>query len=128
MVSCAICDAGVAEWVHQLDAMKSHFTEYGKGHVWASQVAFCDRCEQLYRAGDDEGLVRLQVGDWDGSTEASDETIGKPLAVFQDAELGVIRLNDLLPPGAPDLRSAGFTPVEMLTGEHEIARVPRARA
>jgi len=47
VVSCAISDAGVAEWVHQLDVMKSHFTEYGKGHVWASQVAFCDRCEQL---------------------------------------------------------------------------------
>jgi hypothetical protein len=122
-VPCAFCDADTAEWVHQLDPAKAQFTEYGKGHVWASNVAFCERCEQLYRAGEDEELVHLQVGDWDGSAEAIDETIRKPLAVFREADQGPVRLDDLLPPGAAELRAAGFMPVEMLTGEFEIAGV-----
>src|SRR5439155_23710781 len=30
---------------------EAHFRIYGKGHVWALEVALCGRCEQLYQAG-----------------------------------------------------------------------------
>lgn len=122
-MSCTICHDPQAEWVHVLDWEKSHFTLYGKGHVWANTQRFCDRCEALYRSGDDETLVLLQARTQGVRDEAVDEEIRKPLAVLRAAHQRTVPFNDLLPPGAGKWRSAGYTPIDELTGTVEIARV-----
>lgn len=124
MPSCYFCEAFDAEWVHQLDWARSTFRLYGKGHTFGGSVDFCDRCEELYRAGDDEALVAIErrTRELDDAAAVAEE-IRKPLAVLRGADLGAVRLDSLLPPGAADLRAAGFTPIGFLTGAEDIAQV-----
>lgn len=59
---CELCQSLEVEWVHELDPARSSFRQYGKGHIWASRVYVCDRCDRLFRDRDVEALVSLQVG------------------------------------------------------------------
>lgn len=120
-MGCVICENDEAEWIHGLDASKVTFRLHGKAYIWADRVRFCDRCQWLYAAGDDETLVRLKA-ECDGIPDHRvDEEIRRPFGVLRSADLGVSTMNESLPPGAAELRAAGFTPLEELTGAVRIA-------
>lgn len=121
MPSCYICAAREAEWVHRLDPQKQSFRQYGKGYTFGGRVDFCDRCEDLYNRGADEALIELAARARELVDPAAvDEEIRNPLAVLRAADLGAVRLDDLLPPGVAELRAAGFTPIEFLTGSVDV--------
>jgi hypothetical protein len=109
--------------MHTLDPDKSHFRMYGKGHVFASEIALGESCEQLYRAGDDEALVAADVHSSGLSPDQIHEEIRKPLQVFRAADTAVQSMADWRPPGAHELIGQGFIPLEDLTGDEEIVHV-----
>jgi hypothetical protein len=119
---CELCRALDVEWVHELDPAKSSFRQYGKGQVWASRIHVCDRCDQLYRDGEFEALVSLQVGDGRLADDVIDETIRKPFAVYRAAHQRVLAYDDVLPAGVRALREEGFVPVAELTGNQNVAQ------
>jgi hypothetical protein len=122
MRTCDFCDLEPAAWMHTLDPDRSHFRVYGKGHIWANEIALGESCERLYRDGDDEALVEASWQAVGLSVADIDEQIRKPLAVFRAADKGVQAMADWRPPGAHELIQEGFVPIEELTGDFEIAR------
>jgi hypothetical protein len=102
--------------VHPLDGAKTTFTIYGKGHVFAGNIPVCEPCEDLYGTGEDDVLVARRVEFREVSAQDVDEFVRRPLAVLRAADIRTIRVDDLLPPGAAELRAQGFTPVEFLAG------------
>lgn len=113
---CYFCGSP-AEWVHQLDEDKNSFTMYEKGTTFGTEIPVCEQCEGFYREGQDEVLIERLVQFQQTAAEDVDETARKPLRVLRAADLGaVVAVDDLLPPGAAELRAQGFTPVEELTG------------
>lgn len=91
--SCAFCDNDAVRWVHALDPKLVQYRVYGKGHTLPTFWTLCDRCEQLYRAGDADAVVTVMMtaNQWSSRTRGSDdidEHVRKPLAVFTRADLG----------------------------------------
>lgn len=124
---CAFC-ARPAERVLLLDPARTSFRAYGKEQVFASRIEICTECEQLYRDGRDDALVsrQSQIQRADAvDIDAADveEIIRKPLAVLRAAHIGTVAADDLLPPGAAELRREGFTPMKYLTGVARIGEV-----
>ena len=94
---CAFCNSTDVPWLHPLDRDLVTFTMFGKGHTLPHFWTLCDRCEQLYRAGDDEAILRLAVeeGGWPGGTLIDfDEEVRQPFEVFRRADLGARPLSD----------------------------------
>ncbi|HZC51416.1 MAG TPA: hypothetical protein VE441_02820 [Mycobacterium sp.] len=91
---------------------------FGKGHTWADRADLCARCEQLFRAGDDEALVALLERSWPADV---DESHRKAIAAFRRADLGPTLIAEWWPPGVARLVAEGFTPLEDLTGDLWIA-------
>lgn len=120
MRTCDFCASEPAAWMHSLDPSKSQFRVYGKGHVWANEIALGDACELLYRAGDDDALVVARTRDGSLSAADIDEEMRKPLAVFRVADTGAKSMAEWRPPGAARLIAKGFTPPDELTGADEI--------
>lgn len=118
---CELCQIFEVEWVHELDPAKSNFGKYGKGHVWASRIYVCERCDHLYRDGEFEALVSLQVGHEQLESDVIDETIRKPFVVYRAAHRSTVAYHDVLPPGVRALRNEGFVPVAELTGDETVA-------
>lgn len=85
---CAFCAAEDVTWVHPLDSAKVAYRAWGNGYTLPSFWALCERCEQLYQDGDDEGIVAVQVAADATRGEDIGEDIRKPLAVFRRADLG----------------------------------------
>jgi hypothetical protein len=121
MRECAFCDAPAA-WLHTLDPERSQFRIYGKGHTWADEIAVCETCEQLYRDGDDDGLVAVENRERALARDDADEQLRRPLAVFRAADTGAIPMAQWLPPGTAELTAAGFVPLDELTGNDEMIR------
>lgn len=119
---CAFCGVETAAWVHRLDWAKAQYRVYGKGHTWAGNVEVCDRCERLYRAGDDQTLVTVWQRTWEHSADDVRESIVNALIAFRDADLGVVSMSDWLPPGASEAATEGFVPLEDLLGEDWVGR------
>ena len=115
---CAFCDERRAVWIHHLDPNKAQYLIFGKGHTWADRADLCARCEQLYRAGDDEALVALRHRTWPADV---DDSHRKAVAAFRRADLGPTPIAQWWPPGVAQLVAEGFTPLEDLTGNLEIA-------
>lgn len=115
---CAFCGEQHAAWVHDLDAQRAGYSIFGKGHTWSDRAEVCDRCEQLYRAGDDAGLIALQAQAWPPDV---DDSHRKAVAAFRRADLGAVPIADWWPPGVTELVADGFTPLEDLTGNLDIA-------
>jgi len=89
--SCPFCGSTKVTWLHPLDRALVTFTVFGKGHTLPHFWTLCDRCEQLYRAGDDEAILRLAVaeGSWAERTLIDvDEQVRRPFEVFRRADLG----------------------------------------
>jgi hypothetical protein len=120
--SCAICESHGGSWMHSLDWDASHFRVYGKGHVWASDIAMCDRCEQLCLAGDDEALVALRPRTWETTETDVDEHLRNAVTALRRADLGSVPMSDWLPLGASEHIAEGFVPIEELTGAEYVAR------
>jgi hypothetical protein len=59
--SCAFCDNDAVRWVHALDPKLVQYRVYGKGHTLPTFWTLCDRCEQLYRAGDADAVVTVMM-------------------------------------------------------------------
>lgn len=115
--SCAWCAAQPGVWVHRLDTDLSRHQVYGKGHVWAQEIALCGRCEEHLAAGDDEALVARHDRTWQRTAQDVDEGIRAPLAALRRADLGdPVHRSRWLPTGAVDLIAQGFAPAEELTG------------
>lgn len=107
--------------MHRLDMERAGFRIGGKGHTWADLVPVCGRCERLYLAGDDDGLNDLRDGNWPDGDAAAHEYLSRSLDAFRHADLGAIPLAEWWPPGVAELVADGFTPLEDLTGDLEIA-------
>lgn len=61
---CTFCESSDTVWQHDLNSSLCSFrTMFGKGTVWADSHKLCDRCEQLYNAGEYAELARLQTTD-----------------------------------------------------------------
>jgi hypothetical protein len=77
--------------VHPLHADLVGYRKYGKGHTLPNFWCICQRCEDLYGAGDDEDLVDIMKASrgwyWD-SDDDIEECLRKPLAVFRRADKG----------------------------------------
>jgi hypothetical protein len=114
---CALCGVGTAAWMHRLDWDKARFRVYGKGHTWAHEVAVCERCERLYRAGDDDGLLAVHERSWQKSAEGVEEGIRNSLLAFRRADVGAVSMAEWLPPGVADAVRDGFVPIDDLLGE-----------
>jgi len=88
---CAICGTADGTWVHPLDPDQVGYREYDKGHTLPGFWALCQRCEQLYRAGEDTDLVEIMKSSpdwlWDSPRDI-EECLRKPLAVFRRADKG----------------------------------------
>lgn len=122
--SCGICGRDAGAWLHRLDGDRARFDVYGKPHVWASEVALCDRCERLYRDGDDEALAAVHhERTADMPAEDVAQLIRTPLAALRAADTGAIEVARWLPPGAAGLAAEGFVPVEYLSGGIDVPRV-----
>lgn len=113
---CALCGAGNAAWMHGLNAAEASFRVFGREWTWASELGTCERCEQMYRAGDDEGLAAVHPRHWDGDPGGAEEAVRNALGAFRRADLGAVPMADWLPPGVVEAASEGFLPVENLTG------------
>jgi hypothetical protein len=78
-------------WVHPLDSRLVEYRAYDKPHTLPSFWCLCERCEDLYQAGDDDAAVEVtkaqMKGFWDTERDV-DETIRKPIAVFRRADRG----------------------------------------
>jgi hypothetical protein len=107
--NCTFCQSPDTVWQHDLNASLSSFrTMYGKGTIWGNSHKLCDRCEQLYNAGEYAALARLQTGDPPShEDELADHLIA--LAAFCRADRGPRELE--LPSFPP-----GFEPWEEYTG------------
>lgn len=107
--SCTFCQSSDTVWQHDLNASLSTFrTMFGKGTVWGNSHKLCDRCEQLYNAGEYAALARLQTAKPPSyNDELADHLIG--LAAFCRADRG---LRELERPDFPP----GFEPWEEYTG------------
>lgn len=121
--SCGVCGRDASTWLHHLDPDKAGFTVHGKTHVWAQQVGLCERCEQMYRAGDDAGLVAVHERTWETTAEDVEQGIRRALVVLRAADLGAVEVARWLPPGAAELAADGFVPVEYLSGAIEVELV-----
>ena len=121
--TCGVCGRDAGAWMHRLDTGRAGFEVYGKPHVWADPVGLCERCERLYRAGDDEGLVAVHERTWEKTAEDVEQGIRKPLAVLRAADLGAVEVSRWLPPGSAELAAEGFVPVEYLSGAIEVEQV-----
>jgi hypothetical protein len=89
--SCAFCHSTEVTWLHPLDRELVIFRMFGRRHTLPHFWTLCERCEQLYRAGDDEAILRLAVeeGGWPGTTLIDfDEQVRQPFDVFRRADLG----------------------------------------
>lgn len=121
---CDLCEERPAVWTHTLDLRRATFRTYGREHVWASRVALCERCEGLYAAGDDEGVVAAHARTRERTDEDGHEAVRVPLAAFRRADTGApVHRADLLPPGAAELIAQGYAPVGELTGSQIVAQV-----
>lgn len=81
---------------------------FGKGKVWADSHKLCDRCEQLYNAGEYADIAWLQTANPPSyDDELADHLIG--LAAFCRADRGARELKQ------PDF-PPGFEPWEEYTG------------
>jgi hypothetical protein len=89
--SCAICRTADGAWIHPLDPGLVRYREYDKGHTLPGFWALCQRCEELYLAGQDDDLVEIMKSApgwlWDSPRDI-DECLRKPLAVFRRADTG----------------------------------------
>jgi hypothetical protein len=82
--SCVFCGGPRVAWVHPLNSGLVQYQAYGKGHTLPTFWTLCERCESVYRAGDDEVAVELMKVHMEGFWETDDdveETIRKPIAV-----------------------------------------------
>lgn len=114
---CAWCAASPGVWVHRLDPDRSRHRVYGKEHIWAQELALCERCEELFLAGADEALVAAHERTWQRTAQDVDEGVRAPLAALRRADLGdPVHRSRWLPPGAAELIAQGFAPAEELTG------------
>ena len=118
--SCAFCGSHGVVWLHPLAEDLVGYREYGKGHTLPSFWALCERCEGVYRSGDDDAAVEVMrssarsgVGDDDVA-----ECIRKPLAVLRRADLGP-RQFDPEPSAVDEARRRGLVPLRELTGVAE---------
>lgn len=106
---CVFCQSPDTVWQHDLDMSLTSFRMmFGKGTIWADSQTLCDRCEQLYNAGEYAALARSQTADpplYDD--ELADHLIG--LAGFCRADRGVRQLEQTNHP-------PGFEPWEEHTG------------
>jgi hypothetical protein len=92
---CAFCGSSDVKWIHPLAADRVRYREYGKGHTLPTFWTLCDRCEDLYAAGDDQAAIEVMrtspLWNW-ASDEDLDERVRQPLAVFRRADKGARRL------------------------------------
>lgn len=120
---CSFCQINTTEWMHRLDWDRASFRVYGKGHIWAPEVGLCGRCERLYQARDDDGLVAVYHREWQKTDEDVQEGIRNPLAAFRLADLGGASMAQWLPPGVVEATRAGFTPLSDLAGDDLVVTV-----
>lgn len=111
---CVFCVEGAARWVHWLDVEN---VEYAPRDI----APACVRCERLYQAGDDDALVAVRERAWEQVQPGVDYNLRIRLAACRRADLGAIPLTEWWPPGVAELVARGFTPLEDLTGDFEIA-------
>lgn len=111
---CVFCVEGAARWVHRLDVEN---VEYAPRDI----APACVRCERLYQAGDDDALVAVWERAWEQVQPGVDYNLRIRLAAYRRADLGAIPLTEWWPPGVAELVARGFTPLEDLTGDFEIA-------
>jgi len=91
---CAFCDSSPVRWIQALDPALVQYRVYGKGHTLPTFWTLCDRCEQLYQAGDEETVVSVMLANstqWSFRIKRAEdvyEHVRQPLAVFGRADLG----------------------------------------
>ena len=102
--SCAFCGSTQVRWLHPLDMALVEYREFGKGHTLPQFWTLCDRCEVLYRSGDEDAMVDVLLASdtWAGTTLIdADEQLRRPLVVFRRADLGARPLSSRPPrPGS----------------------------
>jgi hypothetical protein len=91
--TCAFCSSGAVRWVHALDPNLVRYRVYGKGHTLPTFWTLCDRCEQLYIAGDSASAVAVMMSTDEWACRITgdddiDECVRQPLDVFARADLG----------------------------------------
>lgn len=89
--SCAFCATQDVAWVHPLARDLVAYCVYGKGHTLPTFWVLCDRCEQMYAAGDVDAAVQVMRSS-DGWSWVADEEVAEcirqPLEVFRRSDLG----------------------------------------
>ena len=121
-VACGLCHVYEAKWVHALDPRRAEFRVHGKGHVWGSPLAVCDRCDQLLRSDDINGLVNVDPRSAELTGTELEEQVRNGVHALLVADLGGHDIDQDRPPGYRELVEQGFTPLETITGALDIAR------
>jgi hypothetical protein len=121
LVSCAVCHAETAAWVHHLDPELSRFRVFTKGHVWGSPALVGEQCEVLLRRGDLEALVARHPRRWELTPEGVDESIRNGLVALLRGDLGSVPMREWVPGGVVEAASDGFVPLVDLTGDLAMA-------
>jgi hypothetical protein len=107
--SCAFCGTRNVVWVHPLARDRLTFREFGEEHTLPTFWSLCDRCEEIYAAGDDDAAVEvMRSSSWSWVDEEDvGESIRQPLAVFRRADLGARRFEGPEPPRSAVTGSEG---------------------
>lgn len=115
---CSFCGEPSAVWLHPLDPERTGFLVYGKGHTLPTFWMLCDRCETVYRSGNDDDAVAIMRASRHPDVDDRDvaELLRKPVAALRSSDRGARRLDTSEPPAVAEARARGFVPLREVSG------------
>lgn len=117
---CLFCGARDWAWVYLLLREPGWVKDLG----WTLNafVVMCESCHAYYERGDDEALVRAHLAQTEPEADEAQAGVWVRVVRARQSEPAIARAQAIVP-GVDDLVGQGFTPIENLTGMHELAIV-----
>jgi hypothetical protein len=117
---CLFCGSRDWTWVYLLGNEPDWIKQLGWTFGW--HVFMCDACHDYYEGGDDASLVRAHLNQPEPEADESEAVQWVRVVRARQSEPAIPRAEAIVP-GVDDLVREGFTPIENLTGAHELAVV-----
>jgi hypothetical protein len=112
------CDAADWTWVYLL----RNEPDWVKVLSWTLGwfVVMCDSCHGHYERGEDDALVRAHLAQPEPEADEAQAELWVRVVRARQSEPAIPRAEAIVP-GVDELVAQGFTPIENLTGVHELA-------
>jgi hypothetical protein len=117
---CLFCGSADWTWVYLLQREPEWVREHDRTLGW--HVMMCDSCHHYYENGDDALLVYAHLNQPEPEADESEAHEWVRVVRARQSEPAIARA-DAIVPAVADLIAQGFTPIENLTGAHDIASV-----